>query len=325
MKISFNKLSLIHLLIQFLLIGVNANAQDFDSLKSEYDFDIRLESDSILLIRKSSSYMVSAFISSRNKICLNANIYNARHYHGNGICYELEGFKDGKFVSYQEFDDGFGLDVNYSGVYYTELSKQIKYEFNPFDCHHPVSNRVYRFRLFLRLQDKVINTSEWKYVYAVRKKKQIKEVIKSMRRLVSTYQFKSQKADPLKYDWYLKKAQYSLEQNEYEKARDYSLKVIELDSLNGNAYVLVGLAYIGYANVDEIKYFPKKMIYCLAVDQFQKAKAIDPNVRERAQKLIQIYSKHFLRRDEFYGDFREGDKYTVGYWINEETTVRFSN
>lgn len=187
MRMPINKLNLIPLLIQFLLLGINAKAQDFDSLKSEYDFDIRLEADSILLIRKSASYLVSAFISSQNEICLNANVYDARHYYGNGICYELQGFKDGKFVSYQEFDSGFGLDVNYSGEYYSELSKQITYEFNPFACHLPVSDRVYRFRLFLRLQDKVIKTSEWKYVYAVKKKKQLKEVIKSMSKLVSTH------------------------------------------------------------------------------------------------------------------------------------------
>ena len=218
----------------------------------------------------------------------------------------------------------YDTDVNYSADLYTELSKSHYYHFNPFAYHSPVANRVYRFRVFFRLNDSIINQSKWKYVYVIRKKKQISEV-EDMRKLVRTYQFKSQKADPLLFNSYLEKAQFYLEHKEYEKARDNALKALEIDSLSGRAYLMIGYAYTEFSKSPEVKYFPKCMIYCLAVDKFQKAMEVDPNVKERAEMLIKLYTRYFLSREDIFSEIREGDKYKVGYWINEETTVRFSD
>lgn len=311
-------------LILFLLIGFNASAQSFDSLRVEYNFTIRIDSDSVLLMKKQDKFEAKAYITSQNKICLNSNLYDATHYNGNGICYELEGFKEGKFVPYGELGNPYDTDVNYSGDLYSELSKSLFYDFNPFAYHSPVANRVYRFRVFFRLNDSIINQSKWKYVYVIRKKNQIHE-IEDMRKLVRTYQFKSQKADPLQFDSYLEKAQFYFENKDYEKARDYSLKVLELDSLNGEAYLLIGSAYVGFANSTDDKYYPEEMIYCLAVDKFQKAMEVDPNVKERAEMLIKLYSRYFPSGEVGWKEIKKGDRYKVRYWINEETTVRFAN
>ena len=135
----------------------------------------------------------------------------------------------------------------------------------------------------------------------------------------------AQNMDSLQLNSYINKAQFYLEHKEYEKARDNAVKALEIDSLSGRAYLLIGYAYTEFSKSPEVKYFPKCMIYCLVVDKFQKAMEVDPNVKERAEMLIKLYTRYFLSKENNFSEIREGDKYKVGYWINEETIVRFSD
>ena len=310
-------------LFSFTFLGClsKTRAQKFDL--SEYDFKIRLEADSILLIKKSRSFKASAFITSQNKMCLNTDVMDSEHHVDSGICYELEALQNGSFVPYRELEDGYAMDVNSSGDYYSELSKKLSYDFNPFAYHQPDSNRIYRYRVFFRLQDSIINQSEWKYVYVVSKKKQISE-LENWRQLVKENQLKTKALSTLSLDSCLKQAELCLKQKRFEMSREYSLKAIEMDSLCGEAYLLIGYAYGEFTRSLEVKYFHKKLIFCLAVEKFQKAMEVDSSVTEKAELWIESYSRHFLLRDEFHGDFKDGDKFRVNYWINEETTFRYS-
>ena len=311
-------------LFTFTFLGClsETRAQKFDL--SEYNLKINIETDSVLLIRKHQSFKASAFITSQIEICLNSSVLDSEHYYGNGICYELEGLKNGIFVPYRELEDGYAWDVNSSGDFYSELSKKLSYDFNPFSFHSPTFNRIYRFRVFFRLNEKRISSSEWKYVYVVRRKSQIKE-LKKWRRLGIRNSIKTQILDSLNIDSCLKQAEFCLRQKEFEMSREYSLKAIEMDSLCGEAYLLIGYAYGEFTRSLEVKYFHKKLIFCLAVEKFQKAMEVDPSVTEKAESWIKSYSRHFLLRDEFHGDFKDGDKFRVNYWINEETTFRYSD
>ncbi|MBI9056752.1 MAG: hypothetical protein JEZ01_03165 [Labilibaculum sp.] len=318
----YNKL---HVSILFLLIGLTASAQDVDALKPECNLKINIDTDSVLLIRKHQSFKASVFVKSQNEMYLNRIIYDSEHYFDNGICYELQGLYNGKFVSYKEFEGAYGLDVDYTFIngFSTDLSKDITYDCNPFEYHYPISNRIYRFRVFFRLKGNRISSSEWKYVYVVRRKGQIKE-LKKWRRLGIRNSIKTQISDSLNIDSCLKKAVFCLRQKEFEMSREYSLKAIEMDSLCGEAYLLIGYAYGEFTRSLEVKYFHKKLIFCLAVEKFQKAMEVDPSVTEKAESLMESYSRHFLLRDEFHDDFKDGDKFRVNYWINEETTFRYS-
>lgn len=309
--------------ILFLLIGLTASAQNVDALKSEYNFKIRLESDSVLLIKKCHKYKASAYVTSRSEICLNSNVMDSGHHLDSGICYELEGLQNGNFVPYRELEDGYAMDVNSSGDYYSELSKNLSYDFYPFAYHYPDSNRIYRYRVFFRLNDQIVNKSEWKYVYVVRKKKQINE-FKKIGKLMTAYQFEAQNMDLLSIDSCLKHAELCLKQKRFELSREFSLKALEIDSLSSDAYFMIGYAYAAFSNSLKKDFFHKGFIYCLAVDQFQKAMELDKNVIEKAESLIKLYSKYFHNQEDFYSDLKEGDKYKIGFWINEETTVRYS-
>ena len=114
--------------------------------------------------------------------------------------------------------------------------------------------------------------------------------------------------------------------NEYQKAKNSARTAITNNPNHGRAYIMIGNCYAaGGTNCGESA-FDKKMVYCVVVDQFIKARAVDPEYAARANELIGRYSSYFPKREEaFWLGIDEGAPYTVGCWINENTTVRFSD
>ncbi|MCG8411357.1 MAG: hypothetical protein MI739_08735 [Bacteroidales bacterium] len=128
----------------------------------------------------------------------------------------------------------------------------------------------------------------------------------------------------------LQKAKYYLElgdvarrQETYKQARTYALKAIELDKTSGYPYLLIGNIYAAASKSCSDEEFHQKAVYWAAVDKFAKAKKVDPELAEKADKFISAYKAHFPDNETifFYG-FKKGDTYTVGCWINEKTVVR---
>ncbi|MCK4346724.1 MAG: tetratricopeptide repeat protein [Bacteroidales bacterium] len=105
-------------------------------------------------------------------------------------------------------------------------------------------------------------------------------------------------------------------------ARDYARKAIKADPESGHPYMLIGNIYIASKSCadDELA---EKAIYWLAVDYYVKAKTIQPDLSEIANKNIASYSQHFPDNETvFFHGYKEGDVYQVGCWINEKTKVR---
>lgn len=128
------------------------------------------------------------------------------------------------------------------------------------------------------------------------------------------------------------KAQYYLELadlnfkdlNQYQQARTYALKALELKSNLGKAYLIIGLAYASSTKTCGDNDCTQRAVYWVAVDKFIKAKNVDPSVAEDANRLISTYSSNFPGKEAcFFYNITEGQSYTVGCWINETTTVRF--
>ena len=64
-------------------------------------------------------------------------------------------------------------------------------------------------------------------------------------------------------------------------------------------------------------------IFWAAVDQFIKAKQLDPEQSQKANDLINQYSEYFpINEDVFMYTLKDGEDYKVGGWINETTKVR---
>jgi len=104
--------------------------------------------------------------------------------------------------------------------------------------------------------------------------------------------------------------------------RTYARKAADLDSESGHPYLLIGAIYAGCepCGDDDIA---KKALYWIAVDNFKKAKQIDSELAEIANKSINAYSQHFPDTEAvFFHGLKVGDRYTVGCWINETTIIR---
>jgi tetratricopeptide (TPR) repeat protein len=129
--------------------------------------------------------------------------------------------------------------------------------------------------------------------------------------------------DGTKSDVYLLLTSIYKQMNDYQKARTYARKSLDLNPGQGHAWLMIGDMYAAGAADCGDNDITKKAPYWAAVDMYRKAKNVDEDVVDIANKRIEIYSKQFpLTETLFFYNLNEGDPYTVGCWINENTTVR---
>ena len=110
---------------------------------------------------------------------------------------------------------------------------------------------------------------------------------------------------------------------EYPSAAKYAKLALGDNPNYGDAYILIGNSYAASSSDCGNSNFEKAAVYWVAVDKFAKAKSVDPGVAEKANELIGRYSNYFPNNeDAFFVGYTDGQAYTVGCWINENTTVR---
>jgi tetratricopeptide (TPR) repeat protein len=114
-----------------------------------------------------------------------------------------------------------------------------------------------------------------------------------------------------------------LKEGKRNEAINYAKRAINASPRNGRAYLLLGTAYAGLQGCgdDEVG---KRAIYWVAVDQFIRAKQLDPSIAAEANKSINTYSQHFPTVDDaFFLNILDGQKYEVKCGpVNENTIVR---
>ena len=109
----------------------------------------------------------------------------------------------------------------------------------------------------------------------------------------------------------------------YEKARSLALKAIESRPNWGKPYLLIGQIYADAHGEVFSDPWKQSTVLWVAVDKFIKAKSVDPEVAEEANKLITKISDNFPAPEVVASrSLRDGDTYTVGGWIKETTRVR---
>ncbi len=116
----------------------------------------------------------------------------------------------------------------------------------------------------------------------------------------------------------------------YPEARRNARQSLEVVANQGRCYILIGCCYAAARPYSEADYpaakaaILNKTVYWAAVDQFIKAKSVDPSCASDADKLISAYSKYFPTKEEMFDLPNElgGATYIVGGWINERTTCR---
>ena len=131
--------------------------------------------------------------------------------------------------------------------------------------------------------------------------------------------------DPtLKAQYYCEWGRIVLGQKNFSKVRDLANQALKANPSNGNAYIIIGLAYAFDAQNIGSEEVEHGAAYWAAVDKFTKAKQVDSSVEDEANKHISTYKKYFPNKEEaFMFGIQEGSSVTVGGWINEKTTARF--
>lgn len=111
--------------------------------------------------------------------------------------------------------------------------------------------------------------------------------------------------------------------NNYPRARQMALKAAELNPNDGNPYVIIGDMYAASAKECGDNDLTRKVAYWAAVDKYEKAKRVDPELTEAMDKRIRSYQAYFPPTEVlFFYDLQEGDDYTVSCWIGETTKIR---
>jgi len=117
----------------------------------------------------------------------------------------------------------------------------------------------------------------------------------------------------------------ALMQKNYTKVRQFALRALEANPNFGRAYINIGQAYAATAtSVYPDDTVLRKLVYCAAVDKFERARQVDPSIAADANSLISSYRGYFPSTEEVFmhPDVETGSSFTVGGWINERTTVR---
>ncbi len=109
----------------------------------------------------------------------------------------------------------------------------------------------------------------------------------------------------------------------YPRARQMAMEAAKLNPEDGNPYVIIGDMYAASAKACGDNDLTRKVAYWAAVDKYQKAKRVDPELTDAMNKRIRSYQAHFPPTEVlFFYDLTEGDEYTVSCWIGEKTKVR---
>lgn len=106
------------------------------------------------------------------------------------------------------------------------------------------------------------------------------------------------------------------------RAKQYALKSISYNGSNGKPYILIAQMYASSPNWSDEAAL-NKCTYFAVIDKLQRAKSVDPNVAEEANKLISTYAAHTPKdEDLFFLGLKKGASVTIGGWIGETTTIR---
>lgn len=118
-------------------------------------------------------------------------------------------------------------------------------------------------------------------------------------------------------------AAINYEQKSYAQARANARQILQINPNYGKAYIFIGDLYAASSNMCTEDDLGGKSVFWAAIDMYAKAKNVDPSVAEEANGKISQYSRYFpASQDLFFRDLHDGASYTVGCWINENTTIR---
>ncbi|MFO7879930.1 MAG: hypothetical protein R6V52_07835 [Bacteroidales bacterium] len=118
---------------------------------------------------------------------------------------------------------------------------------------------------------------------------------------------------------------YFNQMDQYRTAYSYARKATKADPDYGKAYKLIAQIYASEASDCGENEFEHLTVYWAVVDKLQKAKQVSPEMSEEIDPMISKYRAYYpTKKDAFFYEVTEGQKYTINCWIGETTTARFN-
>lgn len=128
----------------------------------------------------------------------------------------------------------------------------------------------------------------------------------------------------LKLKAFEKGARVALASGQAAKAKSLALKMLALNANSGEAYLIIGDAYIAGKGDCGGNECTSRLVFIAAVDKYQRAKSVDSSVADEAQKKINAYSQQFPKREDcFFHGLQEGQSVSIDCWIGESVSLRF--
>ena len=123
---------------------------------------------------------------------------------------------------------------------------------------------------------------------------------------------------------YMRLASIQQKLGQLASAKQSALKAANLNKEDGRPYLIIASLYASAAGTCGENVFEKNAVYWAAIDFASKAKSVDAGLTKQADALIANFKKGIPDKSiAFQFSKKDGDRYTIGCWINETITVRF--
>jgi tetratricopeptide (TPR) repeat protein len=134
-----------------------------------------------------------------------------------------------------------------------------------------------------------------------------------------------QEVDPKKKakDW-MRLAQIAEKQGQMAEAKRACLESARANPESGEPYLFLAILYGQSAGSCGSNAFEKNAVYWAAISMANRAASVQPDLTAKAESLNASFRKNVPDKSiAFQFNYKEGDSYTVGCWINERIVVRF--
>lgn len=117
---------------------------------------------------------------------------------------------------------------------------------------------------------------------------------------------------------------YNAHLKNFPQARNYALKAAEVRPDWGEPYIVIGRLYASSGPLcGPGRGWDSQIVVWPAIDAWNKARSIDPDVREEATMWINRYAQFMpTKEDVFIRNLQAGQNFYVGCWIQRNTKIR---
>lgn len=124
---------------------------------------------------------------------------------------------------------------------------------------------------------------------------------------------------------YLRMATSYQKMGSLANAKSAALQSASFNKSWGKPYIVLATVYAQADGQCGNNVFEKKAVYWAAIDKLKYAKSIDPSVSGTANKLISAYKGQLPDKSIIFQlGVKQGDKHTIGCFVNETITVDYN-